>query len=255
MWRLSGSSTLMPLPFRPIRFRFGGHVTYTSDMDKLTVVDMDTVTAVLGVTEKTVRTWVNDFGCPSTKDGRSRTFYWPDVLNWYVGYAASKQNGVTGDFATDAEPEEKENIAQAMLRKTVAEANLKDLALSRMRGETINIGDAKIRVERAFSNLRSALLAMAPKLGTRLVGIKDPVQIEAICKEEMEALCRELSTGQVVGIKEDEEEAGEKVDELQASAADDIMAEELLESIAQTLVDSYVTLAAAEDTYYASIGE
>ncbi|HEY9138042.1 MAG TPA: hypothetical protein VIM67_07190 [Terriglobus sp.] len=226
-------------------------------MDKLQVVDSSTVCAVLSISDRTLRTWVSDLGCPSNKEGRSVTFNWPDVLAWYVDYAAAKKGGVSGDFAPDADDAEdaepKENLAQAMLRKTTAEADIKTLALSKLRGETINISDAKLRVDRTFGNLRTALLGMPPKLGTRLAGVKDPAEIEAVCKEEMEALCRELSSGQIVGIQEQSEAEGETVDELQASA-EEIFTEDMMDRMADDLVQTYTILATAEE-HYAALGD
>ncbi len=218
-------------------------------MDKLQVVDSSTVCAVLSISDRTLRTWVSDLGCPAKKDGRSVSFDWPEVLAWYVDYAAAKKGGVTGDFAPDDQDEEatpKENLAQAMLRKTLAEADLKTLALSRLRGEVINIADARSRLDRMFGNTRTALLGMAPKLATRLAGVKDPAEIEALCKEEMEALCRELSSGQIVGIEEPEAE--ETLDELQASA-EEILTEDFMDKLADDFVRSYTILAAAEEAY------
>ncbi len=60
-------------------------------MDKLQVVDSSTVCAVLSISDRTLRTWVSDLGCPSNKEGRTVTFNWSDVLFWYVDYAAAKK--------------------------------------------------------------------------------------------------------------------------------------------------------------------
>lgn len=226
-------------------------------MNKLEVVDIETVSNVLGISDRTIRTWVKDFGCPSRKDGRSLTFHWPDVLAWYVEYASSRRNGVTSDFAPtvedDAEPSDKESLNSAMLRKTRAEADLKQLALSKLRGEVIVIGDAKTRLDRMLGNLRTQLLNMAPKLATRLAGERDPIAQEAAIKDEMESLCRELATGQVLKQTDtaDTEDAStiddpEMIDTLTASAED-----EAVDQIAGFLVRTYELLTAADLTYVA----
>ena len=200
-------------------------------MDKLVVVDIETVANVLGVSDRQVRTWVSDFGCPSTKDGRTRTFHWPAVLEWYVGFESAKQNGVAGDFSESDDPEEAEDIRAANLRKTVAEADLKQIALAKLRGEMVGIAEARVVVTRVFANMRSQLLNMAPKLSTRLAGEPDPTAMEAAIREEMEILCRDLSTGSVVGGAPEEPAEPEPATlELEASA------EAALEPIADAFV-------------------
>lgn len=171
-------------------------------MDKLQVVDTATVSAVLkGVTDRTIRTWVSELGCPAIKDGRSLRFNWPDVLDWYVDYAAAKKGGVTADFHDEEEsPEGNENLGQANLRKTRTDADIKQLQLAKLRGEHISIADAKLKLDRMMNNLRSRLLGLAPKINSRISGIKEPSQREAAIKEEIENVAREISTGAVVDI-------------------------------------------------------
>lgn len=217
-------------------------------MDKLDIVDSETVCAVFGgITDRTLRTWVKDYGCPSRKDGRSVTFYFPDVLAWYVGYAYAKQNGPAGDFPATDEPDQQENLPEAMLRKTKAEADMKTLVLSKLRGETINISDAKDRVERAFSNAKAKLLSLAPKLSTRLAGDPDPGVMESAIREEMETICRELSTGQIVGIQEAAADS-ETIETLAAASeeSEEKLTDAELEVFAEQLIDTYTLLAAAE---------
>jgi hypothetical protein len=191
-------------------------------IDKLQTVDIDTVAANLLVTDRQVRTWIEKFGLPSTKDGRTRTFYWPDVLEWYVGYRSAKDAGPAGDFAPEdqgADGQPNEDQRQANLRKTRAEADLKQLQLAKARGQMIGIREAGEIVNRVFGNVRSQLLNMAPKLSTLLTGQPEEA-VQGIIKTEMETLCRELSTGQVVGIEESQpaaETEDEPVD-LEASA-------------------------------------
>lgn len=184
-------------------------------MASFDVIDTETLCALLGKTDRTIRTWVNE-GMPSKKEGRTTTYYWPDVLAWYVDRMATETRGMAGEFAPDEEAEdEKESLRTATLRKTRAEADLKQLALSKMRGEVIDIASAKERLDRMFGNLRTQLLGMAPKLATRLAGERDPSKQEATIKDEMEMLARDLSSGSIVTTVGEEETA-----DIQASAAD-----------------------------------
>jgi phage terminase Nu1 subunit (DNA packaging protein) len=182
---------------------------------KYEVLDIETVAGLLGgISERQVRNYVA-LGMPSTKDGRTRTFNWPEVLEWYVEYRNTIDGG--GRMGDPAEEEDdgdpgtatpKEDIYKATLRKTRADADLKELALSRQRGEVIAIADAKPRLDRMMGNLRSKLLSMAPKLASRIEGLKTRTEREAAIKDELETVCREISTGAVVDLP-DETKAAE----------------------------------------------
>jgi hypothetical protein len=209
-------------------------------------IDLDTVAALLDKTPKMIRNYMNLKGMPNHGDGRNRYFIWRDVLAWWVDYQWSLETG-TGNQGNEeaemetaepgSEPQKPEDIRSATLRKTKAEADLKQLALSRLRGEVITIMDAKVRVDRTFGNLRTQLLGMGPKLATRLAGVKDLNTIEATIKEEMEVLCRDLSSGTIVGIQADDEAMLEL-----SAAADEDPTEEQLDELVKDLVEIYASI-------------
>lgn len=221
-------------------------------MSKFDILDTETVCALLGVSDRTIRTWVKDYGCPSKQEGRNRTFVWSEVLDWYVGYKSSLESGISSDFAGDAaDPQEPEDIRQATLRKTKAEADLKQLQLARLRGEVIDIATAKDKLGRYIGNLRTALLNMAQNLSIPLEGVTDATKREAIIRDHMEDLCRELSSGSIVGGVDDETAP---IEAIEAAAAETIgeISPELLDlcweiigrapaatSIAMELLDEY----------------
>jgi phage terminase Nu1 subunit (DNA packaging protein) len=190
-------------------------------------MDAETVAGLLGVSTRQLNNYINMKELPSQGSGRRRTFVWAEVREWYVQYRIDldagdgndgSEEGDFGDESSDSGPRKKEDIRSANLRKTRAEADLKQMALSKLRGELINIADARTLVTRTFSNLRGQLLNMAPKLSTRLAGEPDLSTIESIIREEMETLCRELSTGAIVGGAP-EQAATEAYDGLEISAA------------------------------------
>lgn len=193
-------------------------------------MDAETVAELLSVSTRQIRNYVTQ-GMPSEVQGRTRTFTWPKVLEWYVGYRAALEGGYAGadedsedsDGESDA-PHGKEDIRAANLRKTRAEADLKQMALSKLRGEMINVADARSLVTRTFSNLRTQLLSMAPKLSTRLAGEPDLSTIESVIREEMETLCRELSVGKIVGgAPEQSDNTDELLSSLSAAADSEIL--------------------------------
>jgi len=199
-------------------------------------MDIETVADLLnGISTRQVRTYMTQ-GLPYRKEGRSPVFVWREVLDWYVGYRISLE---AGDRPSDADDEafdesgegdfpapsgKNEDIRQATLRKTRADADLRELALSKQRGEVITIADAKVRLDRMMGNLRTKLLGIPPKLASRLEGLKARTEREAAIKDEMETLCREISTGAVVDLPENGQLAEngnltEMLDEVSAAAA------------------------------------
>jgi len=204
-------------------------VSQVAKSGKHEAMDAETVADLLGVSTRQLNNYIHHKGLPSSGSGRSRSFVWCDVLEWFVGYRIALEhgdgNGGSDDGDLDGESSDsgrggKEDIRAANLRKTRAEANLKELQLGRLRGQVISIPDAKTRLDRMMGNLRAKLLSLAPKLASRIEGEKTRTTREAVIKEELENLCREISTGAVVDLPVDQAEgAGDVVDELAASAA------------------------------------
>jgi phage terminase Nu1 subunit (DNA packaging protein) len=184
-------------------------------------MDIETVAGLLSVSTRQIRTYVAA-GMPSDKQGRTPVFNWPDVLEWYMNYRWSLETG--GSLDDDADdldggsggPARGDDIRVVNLRRAKADASLKELQLSKLNGEVIVIGDAKSRLDRMFGNLRAKLLGMAPRLANRLEGEKDRTAREAALKEELENLCREISTGAIVGLPEATQP--EVLDEVSAAA-------------------------------------
>jgi len=178
---------------------------------------------LLPVGERQLRNLINNKGLPCQGSGTRRSFVWAEVLEWYVDYRlglafkdgnGGNEDGSDEDGISESGGNGREDIRQATLRKTRAEANIKELQLSRLRGEVIAIADAKTRVDRMMGNLRSHLLGMAAKLASRTEGMQR-TEREAAIKDELESLCRELSTGAIVEIADDPAEV-----DLTASAAE-----------------------------------
>lgn len=205
-------------------------------------MDAETVAGLLGVSTRQLNNYINLKELPSHGEGRRRTFVWMEVLEWYVGYRSSMEMGDGNDGSEDGDfddstsvsgPKKPEDIRAANLRKTRAEANLKELQLSRLRGEVITIADAKVRLDRMLGNLRARLLGMAPKLASRLEAEKERTAREAAIKDEMENLCREVSTGAIVDLPPEPE----VLEEVSASAAapEGITDAEILLGVAELL--------------------
>lgn len=180
-------------------------------------MDSDTVAELLGVSPRMLRNYVNDKGLPSYGDKRGKTFKWAEVLEWFVEYRISlgSANGSSGNGSSkivpfpgaEGEPViEKEKYKDALTRKITAEADLKEIERAQKRLEVVAVGDAKVVLDRLFTNIKQKLLGVPSKLSSRLEGVKDRNQRKAILEAEMRQICQELSqadamTGKIPGGK------------------------------------------------------
>lgn len=159
-------------------------------------LDTESVADLLGVTARQVRNWVKDKGLPSKDDPRGRRFIWRDTLEWYIVYRTEK-DGSRGNQPTAAtpatDPDQVESLEQATTRKTIAEANLKELDLATKRGQVVAIADAQLAIEVVSKNVQQKLLSVPAKLTGRLMGVADRNRIHAILEVEMKQQCTELA--------------------------------------------------------------
>ncbi len=159
----------------------------------LNALDTDDVAALLGVTDRQVRNYVKDKGLPCRDDGRRRLFSWPDVLEWYILFRLEKA-GSRGNSEPDAAVDDGEDLTAATTRKTIAEADLKELELATKRGQVVAIAD----IQRTMANLAKAMqtkiLSWPTKMASRLMGLKEREQIRHVLDREARQLCHDLSS-------------------------------------------------------------
>jgi len=154
-------------------------------------LDTDDVAALLGVSDRMVRIYLTEKGMPCKGDGRGRRFVWADVLEWYVAYRLEMAGN---DGRQAARQAGEEDLEQATTRKTIAEADLKELELASKRGEVVAVADIEAAIAKVSKNIQQKLLAVPAKLTSRLVGTTDRNRINAVLDVEMRNLCSELST-------------------------------------------------------------
>jgi len=175
-------------------------------------LDTEDIAMLLGVSSRMIRNYVRDKDLPSKEDGRGRRFNWPDVLEWYVRYRA-EMSGSDGSEAEESGGEgdewQTETMEQAELRKTIAEADLKELELARGRGQVVAIQD----VQRTMANLAKAIqtkiLAWPSKLAMKMAG-KPREQIRAILDHDARQICHELATIQAKPIEPGQDSEGQE---------------------------------------------
>ncbi len=101
------------------------------------------------------------------------------------------KGGKSGNRPAENPPEEpEETLDEAILRKTKAEADLKELQLARERGEVAAIGDVERVLTGANKSIQTRVLAMPASLATQLLGIDDRTRIFNV----LDRSCRDLLT-------------------------------------------------------------
>lgn len=162
-------------------------------------VNFSALTAVqaaemFGVSEKTIRNWMNDNGLPCSGSGRGRTIDAAKAIQWHHEYTAGKSgNGGRNPPAAPAEVAI-ETIDQAMLRKTVAEADLKELQLAKERGQVAAIGDVEKLLSVSNLAVQTQLLAVPSRLATQMLGIEEHGRAVIVLEAEMRQVLSNLAS-------------------------------------------------------------
>jgi Helix-turn-helix domain len=160
------------------------------------------VAELLGITDRQVRNLIKDKGLPAKSDPRGFTLDWPTALEWYVGYRSAQKGGNRGNFRPGSGSEElDETLDEAILRKTKAEADLKELILARERSEVAAIADVEKALGAANAATKRLIQALPSRLATQLLGIDDRPRMYAILERESNALLSNLaSVGSVLEV-------------------------------------------------------
>jgi phage terminase Nu1 subunit (DNA packaging protein) len=158
-------------------------------------LDTESVADLLGVSPRQVRNWAKDKGLPYKDDPRGRRFIWRDTLEWYIVYRTEKDGSRGSQPPASSQDllDQDETLEQATTRKTIAEANLKELELATKRGQVVAIADAQRAIEVVSKNVQQKLLSVPAKLTGRLMGVADRNRIHAILEVEMKQQCTELA--------------------------------------------------------------
>jgi len=148
----------------------------------------------VGVSEKTVRNWMNNNGLPFTDAGRSRVIDSVAAIKWYVSYCGGSGGNSVKNHPLESQPEDAESYEDALARKTRAEADLKELQLAERRGAVASIEDVEKAVSAANIATRTQIEALPSKLATQLVGVEDRNTVQRVLQREMTQLLTNLAT-------------------------------------------------------------
>lgn len=139
------------------------------------------VAALLGKHRNTISKWIGQ-GCPYVeKADRDRGKEWqlslPAVMDWREKYAVEQAVGDTSKL----------DIDEARRRKTVAEAALAELELSKQRGEVVSLEVVSTVVGDQLSACKARLVAIPTKVAPVLVSVTDVTE----CRDIIDAAVRE----------------------------------------------------------------
>ena len=152
------------------------------------------VAELLGVTDRQVRNWIKDKGLPARSDPRGRLLDWPTTLQWYVAFQIDEKRGNGGNRRPNSGSEgsevPEETLDEAILRKTKAEADLKELQLAREQGQVVAIAELERVLANANRSIQTQILALPAGLAPQLIGMDDRQKIYNL----IDRSCRSLLT-------------------------------------------------------------
>ncbi len=169
----------------------------TDTIRDLTALSVVQVAELLGVTDKSVRNWMNKNGLQSFESAKGRMLDWHMTLKWFVAYRVSELGNdgkAVKNSASIPADDDSESYDDALARKTRAEANLKELQLAKERGQVASITDVERAISISNKATQTQVLAVPSRLATRLLGIEDRGRMTTILEGEMRQLLTNLAT-------------------------------------------------------------
>lgn len=169
------------------------------DLKRLT---LQQTSALLCVSVRQINNLVNK-GVIVKHGAGQRSFYvWGDVFDGYLADRLAQLHGRNGKQDAD-------NLSEAELRRTNADARLKELKADEMEGKLVDVAYVERTMAQINANVRARLLGLPAKLTPQLVGISSPAKAKAIIEKETNQTCEELVkiAAKVPKVVDEEEEA------------------------------------------------
>lgn len=117
--------------------------------------------------------------------GKRSSYVWADVFEGYLADRVAQLGGRNGK-------EDVDNQAEAELRRTNADARLKELKADEMEGKLVDVAYVERTQAQINANVRARLLALPAKLTPQLVGVDSPAKVKAIVEKQTTQCCEEL---------------------------------------------------------------
>lgn len=157
------------------------------------------------VDERTVRNWITNNNLPFDGEGKRRRINWQIALPWYVRYRAAE----IGNAGNPRSKDQDETYEAALARKTIAEADLKELQLARARGEVASISDMERVVSTSNLAVQTQLLSIPSQAAPEIIGLTElPAAIRILTTFVEQALTNLATIDDVreaAGVEDDDE--------------------------------------------------
>jgi excisionase family DNA binding protein len=174
--------------------------------EKRDFLTIDEVAERLLVVDRTIRNWLKDKAMPSTVVPNGRRFVWADVLPWYVKMRAEEDGNArkqpSAEATGPAEDDDLEDLRvmvlrktgrEALLRKVIAEADLKELELGERRRQVVAVEDVSRVMQDTAKNLQVEILGWPTLMIGRIYGMRDRNQLFALLTSSARDLCTRLA--------------------------------------------------------------
>ncbi len=165
---------------------------------------------IFGVTPRQIYNWINDANCPSIFVEGVQTLVFPDVLQWFVSYQVSKKTRRQRNLDPTSETE---TVDEATLRKTRAEADLKELQIAREKREVLPVDMVERGLVRANKAIQTQILGLPAALAPQLVSQPDRMAVFGILDRACRSVLTNLATMQDLGTEDDPGETAVASDE------------------------------------------
>jgi phage terminase Nu1 subunit (DNA packaging protein) len=136
---------------------------------------------LLGLTARQVHN-LTEKGMPRRVENGRPSYPWPDALKWYVAFK----------IAAEAAKTEPLDFEAARARKMAADAELAEMEVERVRGDSVSMAAHRGSVRGIVAKIRAQLLAAPGRYSPRLVGIstlpESQRQLDAIVRDVLNEL-------------------------------------------------------------------
>lgn len=159
----------------------------------------------LGVTKQSVYNWLKNDGLLFVDTPKGKFIKLRDLIDWHVKLETAQPVKPVKNSASEPDEGEKESINDAILRKTVAEADIREHELAEMRRQVASIKDIEKVLTAANLATKTQVEALPARLSVQLVAIAEQKIIHGIIEREVKQLLTNLATIEDVIEKVDAE--------------------------------------------------
>lgn len=169
-------------------------------------VDREEIAFLLGFEPRTITNYVKrhpDF--PSRVSGKTRSFPVQRCLTW-------QRDRLAADAAAEAAEPPPSDLAQAEQRKAMADAELAELKLAKLRGDVVAVQAAAKEIRDAFTRVRARLLSTPGEYASQILHLEELPKAVLVLRALVDTVLAELqaNAGGPAIDDEDDEDTGDE---------------------------------------------